>query len=198
VLILVRHGRTAANAAGLLQGRIDHPLDELGERQAAAVASYVQQSVGTIDRVISSPLVRAQQTAAEFGMPLEIDERWIELAYGRYEGVPHAEVPSEIWDIWRQDPMFVPAGGESLAALDERVRQACDDLVETARRENVVVVSHVSPMKSAVAWTLGVGLEIGWRSHLSHASVCRIEIRPHGPVLISFNETVSSSVTIPG
>ena len=172
---------------------MDQPLDDIGERQAVAVASYVQQSVGTVDRVISSPLIRAQQTAAEFGMAFDTDERWIELAYGRYEGVPHAEVPSEIWGIWREDPTFIPAGGEALAALHERVRHACDDLVDVARNENVVVVSHVSPMKSAVAWTLGVGLEIAWRSHLAHASVCRIEIRPHGPVLISFNETVSSS-----
>ena len=198
MLILVRHGRTAANAAGLLQGRLDQPLDELGERQAAAVASYVLQSVGNVDRVISSPLVRAQQTAAEFGVPFETDERWIELAYGQYEGVPHAEVPSEIWGIWREDPSFVPAGGESLAELDDRVRTACDDVAMTARSENVVIVSHVSPMKSAVAWALGVGLEIAWRSHLSHASVCRIEMRAHGPVLLSFNETVSSSVTVPG
>ena len=57
------------------------------------------------------------------------------------------------------------------------------------RDRNVVVVSHVSPIKSAVAWALGAGVEIAWRSHLSHASICRIDIRRNGPVLYAFNET---------
>jgi alpha-ribazole phosphatase len=189
MLILVRHGRTAANAAGLLQGRLDQPLDELGARQAVAVADFVHRTTGPVQAVLASPLVRAQQTAAQFGLPVETDERWLELAYGIYEGVPHADVPSEVWNFWREDPHFVPDGGESLATLDERVRSACGDLSERARDEHVVVVSHVSPMKSAVAWALGVDLMISWRTHLSHASVCRIEIRDRGPVLLSFNET---------
>ena len=189
MLILVRHGRTAANAAGLLQGRLDQPLDELGARQAVAVAEFVARTTGPVQAVFASPLRRAQQTAAQFGLPVETDERWLELAYGIYEGVPHADVPSEIWNFWREDPNFVPDGGESLAALDERVRAACSDLSERARDEHVVVVSHVSPMKSAVAWALGVDLMIAWRTHLSHASVCRIEMRERGPVLLSFNET---------
>ncbi len=56
-----------------------------------------------VDSVISSPLKRAQQTAERFGMPYEVDERWIELAYGEYEGVPHADVPSEVWARWKRE-----------------------------------------------------------------------------------------------
>lgn len=189
MLILVRHGRTAANAAGLLQGRLDQPLDEVGEQQAEAIARYVLDVAGPIDAVVSSPLVRARQTAERFGLPVTIDERWLELAYGEYEGVSHADVPSEVWNQWRSDPDFVPTGGEALSALDRRVRAACDDLVDAATGRNLVVVSHVSPMKSAVAWSLDVDVGISWRSHLSHASVCRIEMRPAGPVLLTFNET---------
>ena len=59
MLILVRHGRTALNASGCLQGRIDEPLDDVGLAQAKAVASHV----GPVDELISSPLVRARQTA---------------------------------------------------------------------------------------------------------------------------------------
>ena len=191
MLILVRHGRTAANAAGLLQGRLDQPLDEVGERQAAAVAGFVHTRVdGRIDEVVCSPLLRARQTADAFELSPTVDDRWLELSYGVYEGVPHADVPSEVWNEWRRDPEFVPENGESLAALDRRVRDACDDMVERATGRNVVVVSHVSPMKSAVAWSLDVDVRISWRSHLSHASVCRIDMRAHGPVLLTFNETV--------
>lgn len=190
VLILVRHGRTPANAAGLLQGRLDQDLDDHGRAQAAAVADYVQREV-EVDAVVSSPLRRAQQTASAFGRPVETDERWLELSYGEYEGAPHTEVPSEVWQRWRDDPDFAPIAGESLAALDVRVRSACTDLAERAARENVVVVSHVSPMKSAVAWALGVGVDISFNCHLDQAAVCRIVFRGGRPVLQTFNETVS-------
>jgi alpha-ribazole phosphatase len=190
VLILVRHGRTAANKAGQLQGRLDQDLDEMGQRQAVAVANMVR-AIGPIDAVVSSPLKRAQQTAAEFGLPVETDERFLELSYGVYEGVKHADVPSEVWNNWRKDFNYVPEGGESLAALDLRVRGACDDLAERAAESNVVVVSHVSPMKSAVAWALGVDIGISWTCHLDHASVCRIAFRNGTPILTTFNETVA-------
>ncbi len=192
MLILVRHGRTAANREGRLQGRIDLPLDEVGQRQAEAVAERIATEVH-VDRVIASPLQRAQQTAAAFGRPVETDDRWIELSYGVYEGVPHADVPSEVWNRWFTDHDFVPEHGESLSTLDDRVRAACDELIAAARDEHVVVVSHVSPMKSAVAWSLGVDIGISWRCHLDHASICRVAVRGDRPVLQSFNETVPLS-----
>lgn len=193
VLILVRHGRTPANAAGLLQGRLDQDLDDDGRAQAVAVAAYVR-SWCEVATVVASPLKRAQQTAAEFGQPVQTDERWLELSYGEYEGTPHTEVPSEVWQRWRADPHFTPIGGESLAALDVRVRSACVDLVDRAMSENIVVVSHVSPMKSAVAWALGVDVGISFNCHLDQAAVCRIAIRDGRPVLQTFNETPRPTV----
>ncbi|MEP1123549.1 MAG: histidine phosphatase family protein [Ilumatobacter sp.] len=189
MLILLRHGRTAANEAGLLQGRLNQDLDDLGRQQAIDAAAYIIDEVGSVDAVVASPLKRAQQTASAFGVEVETDERFVELSYGIYEGVPHADVPSEVWQTWRNDYSYVPEGGESLKALDDRVRTACGDLVERAAHENVVVVSHVSPMKSAVAWALGVDIGISWNCHLDHASICRVAIRGRRPVLLTFNET---------
>jgi broad specificity phosphatase PhoE len=186
VIILLRHGRTALNAAGRLQGRVDEPLDDVGHAQAVAAA----KRIGPVDELIASPLIRAQQTAEAFGQPVTIDERWIELSYGVYDGQPFGEVPSEAWVQWKLDPSFVPQGGESLLTLDQRVRRACEDLVERARDRTVLVVTHVSPVKSAVAWALGVGIEISWRSHLSPGAICRIAVGREGPVLHTFNETV--------
>jgi alpha-ribazole phosphatase len=188
VLILVRHGRTPANAAGLLQGRLDQDLDDHGRTQASSVAEFLLRQY-QIDAVVASPLRRAQQTAAAFERPIETDERWLELSYGEYEGTRHTDVPSEVWQRWREDPDFTPREGESLASLDVRVRAACEALVERAERENVVVVSHVSPIKSAVAWALGVEIGISFNCHLDQAAVCRIAIRGDRPVLQSFNET---------
>ena len=161
----------------------------MGERQAVAVAEMLKAS-GPIDRLIASPLERAQQTAAAFSDPVETDARWIELSYGEYEGLPYGDLPSEVWQRWIHDFDYVPVGGESLSALDRRVREACDELVEPAARGNVVVVTHVSPMKSAVAWALDVGIGIAWNCHLDHASVCRINFRGRRPVLQTLNETI--------
>lgn len=188
MLILVRHGRTAANAAALLQGRSDHPLDDLGESQAAALGRELGRSVA---RVLASPLTRAQQTAAAIAAPgaldVETDERWYELDYGGLEGAPIAEVPASTWASWRSDPDFVPAGGESHADLFERVRLACEELV--ALPDDIAVVSHVGPIKAALAWVFGLDPSSGWRCHLDHASITRISKGAHGPVLRSFNET---------
>jgi broad specificity phosphatase PhoE len=184
VLLVVRHGRTAANASGLLLGRADPELDELGRRQAAAIAAVLPP----IDRVVASPLRRAQQTAAAFGLPIETDERWVELDYGEWDGRPIGDVPGQAWAQWRADLDFCPPGGECLAALGRRVRAACEDLLEPASHGNVVVVTHVSPVKAAVAWALGVGDEATWRMYVAPASISRVEVREGRTVLTSFDE----------
>ena len=188
MLIVIRHGRTESNAAGRLLGRLDIPLDELGERQAEQLAATLRRTAGGIDRVVSSPLQRARQTAAALGLPVEIDERFIEVDYGDYDGLPLADIPAELWATWRSDPDYTPPGGESLASLQTRVSSGLDDLLEAARTETIVVASHVSPIKASVAWALGVGDEITWRLFVQPASITRIVIRDAGPVLQTFNE----------
>ena len=184
MLLVVRHGQTAANAAGQLLGRADVPLTELGRRQAEAVAA----AVGPVGRVITSPLQRARDTAAAFGRAVEIDERWTELDYGVYDEWPLSEVPGELWDGWRGDPEFTPPGGESLASVGRRVRAACGDLAPAAADADVVVVSHVSPIKAAVAWALDAGDGIAWRTFVAVASITRIAVTDRGPILRSFND----------
>ena len=75
---------------------------------------------------MSSPLGRCRQTAARVaeavGVPVEVDERWIELDYGELDGRPTSEVPAETWAAWRADLEWGPPGGESIAALGRRVR----------------------------------------------------------------------------
>ncbi|MEY2445900.1 MAG: ribonuclease / adenosylcobalamin/alpha-ribazole phosphatase [Ilumatobacteraceae bacterium] len=183
--MLVRHGRTAANATQRLQGRLDLPLDEVGQAQVANLASWL----GRPDRVISSPLQRAMQTAEAFGVTYEIDDRWVELDYGSLDGVPVAEVGPEIWARWRGDPDYRPGGGESLAQMRERVVAAAEELLADAADQTIVVTTHVSPIKAAMTWALGVDVTAGWRCHLDQASVCRITSDAKGPVLLGFNET---------
>jgi alpha-ribazole phosphatase len=186
VLILVRHGRTAANAAGVLQGHLDIPLDDVGVAQAAQVAA----AIGPVDRVVCSPLVRSRQTAEAFGLEPAIDARWIELNYGDYDGWPLADVPPETWTQWRTDLEYTTPNGESMGALDRRVREACIEALASAADQRVVVVSHVSPIKAAVAWALGCDMSMSFRCHLDQAAVCRIAAGPRGPILHSFNEVL--------
>ncbi len=96
MLILVRHGESTANAAGLLLGRTDAPLTELGRAQAVAARNNLPERVS---RLISSPLARARDTATllEVGCPVEIDDRWIEVDYGEHEGKALRDVPADIW-----------------------------------------------------------------------------------------------------
>jgi broad specificity phosphatase PhoE len=188
VLILLRHGRTAANASGLLQGRVDNPLDDVGEAQAAAAGAHI----GMVDRVISSPLGRARQTAAAFGVPIDVDDRWVELDYGEWDGRPAAYVTRDEWAAWRADRNFAPPGGESHAQLGARVRAALEDLRAEAIERDVVVVSHVAPIKVALAWALGVDDDLGWRIHLTTASISRVRVDARGAVLLSCNERYSA------
>lgn len=188
MLYVLRHGRTAANASGRLLGRLDVPLDEVGEAQATALAA----AVGPVDRIVASPLTRTRQTAAALatvsGVEVEIDDRWLELDYGDLDGVPLADVPAATWAAWRADTAFCPPGGESLADLGVRVREALDDLAADAASRTVAVVSHVSPIKAAVAWALGVDDAATWRLFVSPASVTRIAVQGRGPVLTGFND----------
>lgn len=192
-IVLVRHGRTALNARGHLQGRIDEPLDDLGRRQAQALAEHLGAQLGEGDRVIASPLVRARDTATAIaevaGLAVVVDERWIELSYGVFEGHPQSSVPAETWRAWRTDPHFAPPDGESLSAVATRVEAACHELATAAAGRTVVVVSHVSPIKAAVAWALGTDSASSWRMHLDTATVTRLTITPNGVSLRSFNES---------
>jgi broad specificity phosphatase PhoE len=184
MLLLVRHGQTAANADGLLLGRADPPLSPLGRAQAAALARVVPPAA----RVIVSPLRRARETADTFGRPYEVDGRWIELDYGDLDGVPVRDVPAHLWLRWRGDAAFVPPGGESLHALGARVRGACEELLDEIREHDVAVVTHVSPIKAAIAWALAVGDEVAWRMFVEVASIARIAADAQGATLRSLNE----------
>lgn len=198
---VVRHGRTASNAQGLLLGRANPELDDVGRQQAARVAALIPAG----SRVLSSPLTRTRQTAEIIastisgaagssegtGTQIGTDERWIELDYGEWDQRPLADVPAAEWAQWRADPAFAPPGGESLEQLHARVNAALDELVSQHGNDerDVVVVSHVSPIKAALAWALGVGIEVSWRSFVAPGSVTRIAVTSRGPSLHGFNLT---------
>jgi len=187
VIAFCRHGQTAHNRDGLLLGRADPVLTETGQEQAARLGERLARE--PVQAVLTSPLQRARDTAAAIaattGCRVEIDERLIEISYGEWDSRPFADVPRADWERWRADPSFAPPGGESLVDVEARLATITADLLDRAGDDVVVAVSHVSPIKAAVCWALGVGPELAWRMRLDVASITRIT---PGPTLLAFNE----------
>jgi len=188
VIVFARHGQTAPNRDGLVLGRADPELTEEGHRQAARLAAALAGE--PVAAILTSPLVRARQTAeavgAACGVPVAVDERLVEIDWGTWEGRPAGSLAVADVDRWRADEGTAPEG-ESLDSLSHRVESFC---VETLEHEGLVVaVSHVSPIKAAAAWALGVDGTVAWRMFLGLASITRVGRGRTSPVLLSFNET---------
>jgi probable phosphoglycerate mutase len=190
MIAFVRHGETALNRDGRLQGRLDLELSERGREQAARVATRFPP--GSVAVILTSPLQRAQQTAEAIaglsGAAVEVDERLIELDYGEWDGKPLSEMRTPRGELWFADPTFTPPGGESLADVTERVARFCEERL-SVDGERIVAVSHVSPIKAAVTWALGVDERATLRMQLGLASITTIGARPGGAgYLSSFND----------
>jgi broad specificity phosphatase PhoE len=191
VIFFVRHGETALNREGRLQGRIDLELSERGAEQVTRVAQrFAPDSVA---RVYTSPLRRAQQTAdaiaAVSGAGVEVDDRLLELDYGEWDGKPLSEMRTPRGELWFADPTFAPPGGESLVDVTARVEAFCRDRLQPDGDERIVAVSHVSPIKAALIWALGVDERATLRMQLGLASISTIGARANGvPYLVSFND----------
>jgi broad specificity phosphatase PhoE len=182
-IYVCRHGRTDANASGLLLGRADPALDELGRKQAARIASVLPADA----LVFSSPLRRCIETAATYSGDVTTEPALLELDYGDFDLTSMGDIPSETMREWRQNPEFAPPNGESLQQLADRVGGFLDALSPVAAERDVVLFSHVSPIKASVAWALDVGIGMSWRSHVAQASITTIEVTGRGPSLHGFN-----------
>ncbi len=188
MIVFARHGQTAPNRDGLVLGRADPELTEEGHRQAALLGAAL--AAEPVVAIRSSPLARGRQTAeaisAACGVPVTVDERLLEIDWGTWEGRPAGSLAVADVDRWKADEGTAPEG-ESLDSLSRRVESFC---VETMEEEGLVVaVSHVSPIKAATAWALGVDGTVAWRMFLGLASITRVGRGRTSPLLLSFNET---------
>jgi broad specificity phosphatase PhoE len=192
MLVLIRHGRTAWNAEHRLAGRTDVELDDVGREQARGAGG----ALGDVVELRTSPLSRARETARLLGLGLEpvVDDAFVELDYGDAEGTVLSELAPGTWRAMREDPAARWPNGESLLDLQHRVDAACEALFSReghgARDDggDVVVVSHVGPIKAAVAWALGAGPELSLRLRLDNATLTRIAWGGFGPVVVTYNE----------
>ncbi|GLZ05894.1 bifunctional RNase H/acid phosphatase [Actinomadura sp. NBRC 104412] len=193
--LLLRHGETPLSAERRFAGIGDFPLTDNGRAQARAAARALKSRA--LDAVITSPLSRCRDTAAEVaaatGAEVHVEDGFRETDFGEWEGLTFAEArrrwPAEV-TAWLADPSVPPPGGESFTAVERRVRMALDTLKERHRRQTVLVVSHVTPIKLLVREALGAPLSSLYRMNLDVASLSLIDWYDDGPAsLRSFNDT---------
>ena len=195
VTLLLRHGQTPMSVQKRYAGRSDVPLTETGVLQAAAAAKRLA-SAG-IGVIVTSPLLRATRTAQEVaevtGAPVVTDEGFRETDFGAWEGLTFAEVrqrwPAEV-TAWLADSAVAPPGGESLAEVSGRVTEALHRVLAGRAQQTILIVSHVTPIKTLVAAALLAPPAALYRMHLDVAALCEIDWYADGPaVLRSFNDT---------
>ncbi len=194
--LLLRHGQTALSVERRFAGRGDVPLTDVGRQQAAAAAARLAAR-GGIDLVASSPLARARRTAEAVadatGAGLLVDDDLAETDFGDWEGMTFAEVMSrwpEEMRAWMESAEVAPPGGESLAGAARRALSALDRLLAEHGRKTVVVVSHVTPIKTIVCRALLAPPAALFRIHLDVASLSEVDWFADGPALLrSLNDT---------
>jgi len=179
-LVLVRHGRTAFTEQGRLSGRggVDPQLSPAGRSDAAGVAALIAGLAEPAQVVVCSPLARTRQTAAAIaaatGLGVQVRADWVEIGFGDWDGLTPAEL-AERWPdqlrAWQGSSTVAPPGGESLDELVARIRVARAALVAEHPGRVVVVVTHATPVRVAVAEAMDAGPAALWRTRIDPASV---------------------------
>ena len=185
-LLLLRHGQTELSVQRRYSGRGNPALSEVGRRQADAAARYLAQR-GGIAAVFSSPLQRAYDTAAAagkaLGLDVTVDDDLIETDFGAWDGLTFTEAAErdpQLHTRWLRDTSTTPPGGESFDAVLNRVLKARDRIIAAHQGSTVLVVSHVTPIKTLLRLALDAGPGILYRLHLDLASLSIAEFYSDG------------------
>ncbi|WP_432015343.1 bifunctional RNase H/acid phosphatase [Streptomyces cucumeris] len=181
--VLLRHGETALTPEKRFSGSggTDPELSPVGRRQAELVASALAAR-GTVQAIVSSPLRRCRETAgavaARLGLEVRIDEGLRETDFGAWEGLTFAEAkeryPDDL-DAWLSSTKAAPTGGgESFATVARRVAASRDQLIARYSGRTVLLVTHVTPIKTLVRLALGAPPDSLFRMELSAASLSAV------------------------
>jgi probable phosphoglycerate mutase len=187
-LVLVRHGATPHTTAKRFSGglRSSNPgLSDEGRAQVRATADWLAPIAEGVDAVVSSPVRRtlesAEIIAERLGRAVDVEPGFAEMEFGRWDGLTFAEVAERdkaSLDAWSGSLETAPPGGESFREVEQRVLAGLERILEVHVGRTVVVVSHVTPIKTLVARALGAPLESVLRMELSPASVTVLSFYP--------------------
>jgi ribonuclease H / adenosylcobalamin/alpha-ribazole phosphatase len=196
-LLLLRHGETTFTAEKRFSGVGSDPaLTDHGRAQARAAADALVAR-GGVDAVVSSPLRRARETAdvvaAALGLDVREDEAWRETDFGVWDGHTFAEIqqtwPEEL-DAWLGSTSVAPPAGESFDAVARRVRIARDRTIARDAGRTILVVTHVTPVKTVVRQALGAPPAALYAMELAAAALTTVVWYDDGHAsLRAFNDT---------
>jgi broad specificity phosphatase PhoE/ribonuclease HI len=191
--LLLRHGQTAHSVDRRFSGRNDLPLTGTGAAQAEAAGARLAAAhrPGDVAAVLTSPLPRARATAQvvarALGLDPVVEDGLVETDFGAWEGLTFAEArerwPEEL-AAWLASPDVAPPRGETFAEVARRVRRARDRTLAAYPGRTVVLVSHVTPIKTLLRLALDAPPSALYRMHLDLASLSTVDWFPDGPALV--------------
>ena len=194
-VLAIRHGETAWNVDGRIQGQLDVPLNETGRWQVHRLALAMAEE--DIAAVYSSDLLRALETAQAVargsGDPVVTDTGLRERGFGTFEGMSYAEI-NERWpdmgERWRRrDPTFGAPGGETLNAFYARSIAAASRLAALHPGQTIALVSHGGVMDCLYRAATRVALDAPRSWQLGNASINRLLYTPQGFTLVGWSDT---------
>jgi probable phosphoglycerate mutase len=175
----MRHGQAENNVSRTLVGRhIESHLTAQGRQQAADAAKQLKSI--PFDKVYVSPVIRAMETAQivcdTLGLNYEVDERLYEIELGKLVGMNYEEVTTKYGDLFlrfyaEHDPVLDSFGVEPFASVKQRVKSLLDDALKKHEDSNVLMVTHLDPIKAALATLLDLKPEALYRWHIRNASL---------------------------
>jgi len=192
--LLIRHGNTN-DVTNALAGRIDSPLNGEGQKQADLLAETLAHL--PIQKILSSPMIRAQQTALplsiKLGLPVITENSFMQVSFGDWEGIPFEEldlIPE--WKTFQQHPSEItPPNGESAAAVRQRVHQALLRYDQEEAPESVIAIfSHGSIIRHSVSAAIGLPLDQFNHLRIAPASVSTIRFTDGRGKLMHLNQQV--------
>lgn len=206
-IIILRHGETEHNAAGIWQGQLDSELSARGVAQAEAAGPAVMAL--RPDRIVSSDLQRAARTARSVadagGIPLALDPRFREIHAGQWQGMTNVEVadkfPEERAAVLRGEDIRRGGDGESMADVLARVREGLDDLLpDMGEGECVVVSTHGAAARAVAAALLDLDLSTAWRilGAFGNCHWAEVEEGRHGWRLLTWNVSAGLVESVEG
>ena len=176
---LIRHGEPSGG--DVFRGRVNPPLTDLGRWQ---FRERVRRHACAWDRIISSPLIRcaeaADQLAAELALPLTLDQEWIEIHFGDWEGRLVKDVLAEnelqVTQLWADPFAFCAPGGEPFADFQQRLISAWNNLLDQYSGQHVLLVCHGGVIRGLAQHLMGLSPDAMSRLSVPYAAMLRFKV----------------------
>lgn len=190
-LILIRHGQTDMNKDQLYYGRLDVPINETGKEQAENTRKNLVELEIDYDKIYSSPMKRAYETAEIVNyknLEIEKDDELREMDFGIFEGLSYKEIikkyPEEMENLKKDWKKYSYVTGENPFMLQKR---ALKFLEKIDKNKNNMVVTHWGIICTLLSFLFSIELEGYWKYQVKNGGIVIIEFADGYPVLCGFN-----------